>query len=128
MEAGSEFRIGAAGEPVTGGEPVSRQPGDRPAVDPLGQVVVLDLDLRLVEIDVPGAPRGAPAVAASLQEVFELLRCPFGPEPNGGLSGGLQQGRQRQRAGDLQRPGEQRQKGVAVVNRAVPAVEESVVG
>ncbi len=85
MEAGSEFRIGAAGEPVTGGEPVSRQPGDRLAVDPLGQVVVLDLDLRLVEIDVPGAPRGAPAVAAGLQEVFELLRCPFGPEPNGGF-------------------------------------------
>lgn len=97
-------------------------------VDPLGEIVVLNLDLRLVEVDVPGAPRRAPAIAPGLQEVFQLLRCPFSPEPHGGLPGGLQQGRQRQRAGELQRPGEQRQQGVAVVDRAVAAVEKPAFG
>lgn len=66
--------VGPHREAVAGREAVGGQITDRASVDLLAEKRPLDLQLVLVEVDVPAAPTTAPTVAARLQEVLRLDR------------------------------------------------------
>lgn len=99
----SKLRAGPRGKPVAGGEPVRRQLAARAAVDDLAEVGALDLDLVFLQVDVPAAPRAAPAVAARLQQILGLDRRALRPQAHGRPAGGFQQARQSQAPGGLER-------------------------
>lgn len=122
-----EFWISPSRKPVTRREPVGQQVDHRPSKNLLAEKGAFDLDLRLVQVDVPTALLTAPAVAARFQQVLGGDRRALRPQPYGGLAGGLQQRRQRQQSRQAQRLGQQRQQGVAVVDRPVTLMEVAVV-
>lgn len=122
-----ELRIGPRGKPIARSEAVGGQLAAGAPVDDLAEERTLDLDLVLLEVDVPAAPRAAPAVAAGFQQILRLDRRALRPEAHRGPSGGFQQAGQGQAPRRPERAVEQPEQGMAVINSPVALVEEPVV-
>lgn len=92
-------------------------------VDGLAQERALDLQLVLVAVHVPAAPRTAPAKAPALEGILGFEGRSLRLQAHGRLTRGLQQASQRQATQGLQRTRQQFQQGVAVIDGWVALVE-----